>query len=221
MTRCMATAGCRHPARCHAKRTKAATVSAVAASLQKHQVSASLLQRIANDDRSAVAACIETYSGLVWSLARRFLPNEADAEDAGQEIFMELWEKAGRFDPGVAAEVTFVSMIARRRLIDRRRRLETEPVVEPLDETEHALSHDARQALEASAEMERVVSVIGTFKPEQQEVIRMASWLGMSHGAISRQTGIPLGTVKSYVARGLNTIRQVLGEPGLAGKTSP
>ncbi len=80
-----------------------------------------LLQRIAGGDRSAVAACIDTYSGLVWSLARRFLQNEADAEETVQEIFLELWEKAARFDPGVAGEVTFVSMIARRRLIDRRR----------------------------------------------------------------------------------------------------
>ncbi len=138
-----------------------------------------------------------------------------------QEIFLELWEKAHRYDPGVAAEATFVSMIARRRLIDRRRKLASEPVAEPLDEVEHSLSEDAQNVLEANAEMELVVGVIRTLKPEQQEVIRMASWLGMSHGAISKQTGIPLGTVKSYVARGLSTIRQVLGEPGLAGKASP
>ena len=184
-------------------------------------MTASLLQQISNGDQSAVASCIETYSGLVWSLARRFLANEADAEEAVQEIFLELWEKAHRYDPAVAAEVTFVSMIARRRLIDRRRKLAAEPVAEPLDEVEHSLSEDAQGVLEANAEMERVIGVIQTLKPEQQEVINMASWLGMSHGAIAEQTGIPLGTVKSYVTRGLGTIRQVLGEPGLAGKASP
>ena len=185
------------------------------------QVTASLLQRISNGDQSAVADCIETYSGLVWSLARRFLPKEADAEETVQEIFLELWEKAYRYEPGVAGEVTFVSMIARRRLIDRRRKLASEPVAESLDEVEHSLSEDTQGVLEASAEMERVVEIIRTLKPEQQEVINMASWLGMSHGAIARQTGIPLGTVKSYVARGLSTIRKVLGEPGLADKASP
>ncbi len=199
-----------------------ATAQAVAAFLQRNrQVTTSLLQRISSGDQSAVASCIETYSGLVWSLARRFLANEADAEEAVQEIFLELWEKASRYDPSVAAEVTFVSMIARRRLIDRRRKLVAEPVAEPLDEVEHALSEDVQGMLEANAEMERVVGIIRTLKPEQQEVINMASWLGMSHGAIAEQTGIPLGTVKSYVARGLSTIRQVLGEPGLAGKASP
>ncbi len=178
----------------------------------------SLLQRIASGDQTAVAACIDSYSGLVWSLARRFLANEADAEEAVQEIFLELWEKADRYDAGVSAEVTFVSMIARRRLIDRRRKLANEPVAEPLDETEHAFGDDTLALLETNAELERVVAVIRTFKPEQQEVINMSSWLGMSHGAIAEQTGIPLGTVKSYVARGLNTICEVLGEQRLAGK---
>ena len=161
-----------------------------------------LIQRIAIGDPDAVADCIDQYSGLVWSLARRFLPNEADAEEAVQEIFLELWEKADRFDPGIAAEVTFVSMISRRRLIDRRRKLEREPPSQPLDESFDSLPMDAQGILEASAEMKRVVSVIKTLKPEQQEVINMASWLGMSHGAIAEQTGIPLGTVKSYVVRG-------------------
>lgn len=181
-------------------------------------MTASLLQRIANGDQAAVAGCIDSYSGLVWSLARRFLANEADAEEAVQEIFLELWEKADRYDASIAAEVTFVSMVARRRLIDRRRKLANEPIVEPLDETEHSLSEDTQDLLEANAELERVVSVIRTFKPEQQEVINMASWLGMSHRAIAEQTGIPLGTVKSHVARGLSTIRKVLGEQQLAGK---
>lgn len=180
-----------------------------------------LIQRIANGDHGAVAACIDTYSGLVWSLARRFLPNESDAEEAVQEIFLELWETAERFDPGVAAEATFVSMIARRRLIDRRRKLDREPRAESIEAVHDTLSEDVQGLLEASAEMERVVGVIKTLGPEQQEVINMASWLGMSHGAIAEQTGIPLGTVKSYVVRGLKQIREALGEPSLARKATP
>ncbi len=175
-------------------------------------MSQTLLERIAGGDRTAVAACIDTYSGLVWSLARRFLANDADAEEAVQEIFMEIWSTAGRFDAAVAGEATFISMIARRRLIDRRRKLDREPASEPIDEVQHALSEDGEKVLEASVETQRVIDVIRTLKPEQQEVIRLSSWLGMSHGAIARETGIPLGTVKSYMKRGLNTIRETLGE---------
>ena len=180
----------------------------------------SILERIASGDRAAVSACIDTYSGLVWSLARRFLSNPADAEDAVQEIFLELWEKADRYDRSVAAESTFIAMIARRRLIDRRRKLDREPASKPLDDVEHSLCEDAQRVIEASAEVQRVVEVIGTMKPEQQEVIGMASWLGMSHRAISKQTGIPLGTVKSYMSRGLAKIRDVLGEPGRMDEAS-
>ena len=57
--------------------------------------------------------------GLVWSLARKFLRSHADAEDAVQEIFVDVWRSAARFDPAIASETTFVAMIARRRLIDR------------------------------------------------------------------------------------------------------
>lgn len=181
---------------------------------------ASILERIASGDRSAVAACIDAYSGLVWSLSRRFLSNEADAEEVVQEIFLELWEKADRYDRSVAAEVTFVSMIARRRLIDRRRKLDREPASEPFDEREASLSEDAQRALEASAEVHNVLEVISTLKVEQQEVINMASWLGMSHGAIAEQTGIPLGTVKTHLTRGFKRIREALGEPGVAGKVT-
>ena len=179
-------------------------------------MSLTLLERIAGGDQTAVSACIDTYSGLVWSLARRFLANDADAEEAVQEIFMEIWSTAERFDAAVAGEATFISMIARRRLIDRRRKLDREPASQPIDEIQHALSEDGEKVLEASAETQRVIDVIRTLKPEHQAVIRLSSWRGMSHGAIARETGIPLGTVKSYMKRGLDTIREALGEAGSA-----
>ena len=173
---------------------------------------ATLLERIHRGDREAVALCIDRYSGLVWSLANRFIANPADAEEAVQDIFMELWSKAGRFDPGRAAEVTFVSMLARRRLIDHIRRQRREPAREALDSVAHTLSEDGHRALEASADTRRVLEVIGTLQPEQQQVIHMASWLGMSHGAIAEQTGMPLGSVKSYLRRGLQRVRETLGK---------
>lgn len=133
---------------------------------------------------------------------------------------MELWEKADRFDSRLAGEATYISMVARRRLIDKLRKLRKEPESQSLDEVEHALSDDGQKALEASAETQRVLAVLETLQPEQQKVINMSSWLGMSHGAIAQQTGIPLGTVKSYLSRGLTTIRDALGEQGRAGKAS-
>lgn len=181
-----------------------------------------LLQRVARGDREAASECISTYSGLVWSLARRFISIEADAEDAVQDIFIQLWRQAGRFDPAVAGETTFVSMIARRRLIDRLRKARRAPDSSSLDRVHDAapgtemaipgLCEDGRDTLERSAEVGRVLALIETLEPKQREIIHLSSWLGLSHGDIARQTGLPLGTVKSHLRRGLMKVREQLGE---------
>lgn len=176
-----------------------------------------LLQRIARGDREAVSECIRTYSGLVWSLARRHLSNEADAEEAVQDIFLQLWSQAKRFDPRRGEEVTFVSVLARRRLVDRLRKLGREPKRASLDEVhaeqhEAGLCEDGRRTLERSAEVRRVLAVLETLEPKQREIIHLSSWLGLSHGAIAERTGLPLGTVKSHLRRGLMSVRERLGE---------
>ena len=94
---------------------------------------ATLLQRIAAGDPSAVEGCLAKYRGLVWSIARRFAGNYADAEDAVQEVFIELWRHAARFDPALASESTFIGTIARRRLIDRKRRQSSRPQAAPMN----------------------------------------------------------------------------------------
>jgi RNA polymerase sigma-70 factor (ECF subfamily) len=170
-----------------------------------------LLERIANGDRAAVDLCIKQYSGLVWSLARRYIANEADAEEAVQDVFMELWSQAARFDAAKASEPTWISLIARRRLIDRLRREQRQPKSEPLADVEQLLTRDGRAAIEASAETRRVMEVIDAMNPEQRQVIRMSAWLGMSHAAIAERTDLPLGTVKSHLRRGLTRIREQLG----------
>ena len=171
----------------------------------------SLLERIANGDRNAVALCIQRYSGLVWSLARRFIANEADAEEAVQDVFIELWSKAKRFDAQKSGEATFVSLVARRRLIDRARREQRVPDSQPLADAEHLLSRDGHAIIEASAETRRIMNVLESMNPDQQQVVRMSTWLGMTHQAIADQTHLPLGTVKSHLRRGLSRIREQLG----------
>ena len=177
----------------------------------------SLLERIAGGDRNAVALCIDQYSGLVWSLARRFIANEADAEEAVQDVFMELWANASRFDASKAGEATWISMVARRRLIDRARRESRAPDSEPLSDVEHLLTRDGHAAIEASAETRLVMEVIESMNPEQMQVVRMSTWLGMTHAAIAERTNLPLGTVKSHLRRGLSRIREQLGVAAAGG----
>ena len=91
-------------------------------------VASDILQRVAAGEATAVDECLAAYRGLVWSLARRSTPNLSDAEDAVQEIFIEIWRNAARFDSTLSSESNYITMIAKRRLIDRfrrRKRLDT------------------------------------------------------------------------------------------------
>ena len=97
---------------------------------------ASALDQIARGDPAGVAACIDEFGSLVWSLARRLSPDPGEAEDAVQEIFIDVWKSAARFDPRKGSAKMFIAMIARRRLIDRLRRRAQRPVFASIDDLE-------------------------------------------------------------------------------------
>lgn len=172
-----------------------------------HAAAPSLLSRVAAGDAAAVRECIAQYGGLVWSIARRF--ELADAEDAVQEIFLDLWKSAARFDPTVASEAAFIAMIARRRLIDRRRTRMRRPATEQLPEIEPMVPDQAMRP-DASAEAQKAARALGQLRPEQRRVLVMSTCHGMSHGEIAAETGMPLGTVKAHARRGLLSIRAAL-----------
>ncbi len=182
-------------------------------------MSDSLLSRVASGDTAAVRECFDRYGGLVWSLARRFTDNAAEAEDAVQEIFIDLWKSAARFDENVAAEPTFVSMIARRRLIDRRRKQQRRPDTEPLPERapEDAPSTVARA--EIADEASRARDAMNQLRPEQRNVLELAVVQGLTHAEIAEKTDMPLGTVKTHARRGLIRVRELLSraKPDRAG----
>lgn len=164
-----------------------------------------VLGRVAAGDAAAVRECIARYGNLVWSIARRF--EGADAEDAVQEIFLDLWKSAARFDRNVASETAFVAMIARRRLIDRRRTRGRRPTMDPVSELP-AIADD-RTGPDTCAEANQAARALDQLRPEQRQVLVLSSQ-GLSHGEIAEQTGMPLGTVKAHARRGLLSIRAAL-----------
>lgn len=170
-----------------------------------------LLQRVAYGDTDAVAACVDRFGGLVWTLARRLLGRPEEAEDAVQEVFIELWKHASRFDPAVASETTFVAMIARRRLIDIRRRLSRRPLNEgvPVDELPIEAPLGIAQ-VEMRDDAAKAAAALGQLRPEQRRVLQLAVCQGWPHQVIADRLGMPLGTVKTHVRRGLIRIREEL-----------
>ncbi len=180
-----------------------------------------LLPKVAAGDAAAVEQCLRRYSGRVWALALRACADAQDAEDVVQEIFVELWRSAARFDAGVASELTFVLTIARRRLVDRVRRRGRRPVVESLESggpAAEADDHGGMANLEQSDELTRARGALQQLRPEQRRVLEMALVDGHTHQEIAAHIGIPLGTVKSHARRGLMRVREMLGvdrsEPG-------
>ncbi len=170
-----------------------------------------LLHRIARGDAKAVRECIHRYGPLVWSLARRFTPNKSEAEDGVQDVFLDLWRSAKRYDPSIGSEVSFVSMMRRRRLIDRRRKALRQPQTQMLNDP--PIANRGSEHIEASGEAALAARALQALRPEQREVLVMSACHGMSHSEIANRMNMPLGTVKAHARRGLIKVRELLHNP--------
>jgi RNA polymerase sigma factor (sigma-70 family) len=182
-------------------------------------VESTLLERIAAGDPLAVEGCLKKYRGLVWSIAKRFIGNHADAEDAVQEVFIELWRHAGRFDAAMASESTFIATVARRRLIDRHRRRTRRPNAVPLIAEPAAGGRSLTDRAVALEQGQQVRGLLEQLRPPQRQVLELSFDRGMSQQEIAQATSLPLGTVKTHARRGLARLRQLL-ETSPAGAAS-
>jgi len=170
-----------------------------------------ILKRIASGDKSAVQECLDTYGGLVWSLARRMSPNSDDAEDAVQEIFIDVWKNAARYDEAQASETTFVAMIARRRLIDRLRKTNRQPNIDSLEDVLAEPSGGKDTDIQMYVEAKEAAQAMKNLRPEQRQILHLSIVQGFSHQEIADALTMPLGTVKTHARRGLLQVREFLG----------
>lgn len=174
-----------------------------------------ILHRIAQGDKSAVQDCLNKYGGLVWSLARRMSANTEDAEDAVQEIFVDIWRNAARFDDSQSSETTFIAMISRRRLIDRLRYTKRRIAADSLEDVVSEPANRADEAMQTSIEAKDAARALQQLRPEQRQVLQLSIVQGLSHQEISDATGMPLGTVKTHARRGILQVREFLGMSSL------
>lgn len=185
-----------------------------------------VLPRVAAGDEAAVQETLDRFGGLVWSLARRLCRTDSEAEDAVQDIFVDVWQSSHRYDASVASETAFVAMIARRRLIDRRRRASRRPQEVALTEgvsgragagfERPASVDDTSSNLVTENDARRAAAMLTELSEEQQRVLQLSIYHGLSHEKIARATGLPLGTVKTHARRGLIRIRELLSGQRLA-----
>lgn len=139
------------------------------------------------------------------------LKNAEDAEDVVQEIFVDIWKNAERFDESQASETTFVAMIARRRIIDRVRYANRRLAPDSLEDVLNEPASRVDVSLQTSVEAAEAAKALQSLRPEQQQVLQLSIVQGLSHQEISDATGIPLGTVKTHARRGILRAREILG----------
>lgn len=195
--------------------SKSKNINSTLSHLPKDSFSeAPILPRVATGDPEAIEACLDRFGGLVWSLARRSCSDEQTAEDAVQDIFIQVWQSAERFDPTVSGESTFVAMIARRRLIDQHRKGGSQAPATPSKPEDFVELPDASPSVETTVELSdevrRAEQFLSKLPTKQQDVIRMSIYDGVSHSRISEVTGLSLGTVKTNIRRGLAELRRQL-----------
>lgn len=193
--------------------------------LQRENCLTSILQRIANGDESAADDCVRTYGGLVWRLSRRYLDHaKSEIDDAVQDVFIEIWLHAKRFDPAKGSEAAFVATIAHRRLTDRQRRIRSRRnsvhlYAEELKRFEnHSPSEPEVNTAETSTTGDYAsyrVSLENGFRSlpdEERNALWLSVYRGLSHREISEATEVPIGTVKSRLRRAMIRLTKIISK---------
>lgn len=171
-------------------------------------MSITILQRVARGEQSAVGECIARYGGLVATLANRLLRDIREVDDGVQDVFVELWKVAGRYDPDRGTEDAFVSTVARRRLIDRRRRNRNVPRPTALEGDLPAPT--TSDPLERHDVADRLRDLWERLDDGERDVLDLAVHHGMTYAEVAETRGLPLGTVKSRARAGLRRLREGL-----------
>jgi len=176
----------------------------------ENDFSGGILVEVARGIESAMEHCIRKYAPLVWSIARRHVQDQTAAEDIVQETFTDLWKSAKNYKPSMAAESTFVGMLARRRAIDFVRKENRRPILEPLPESD-SLSHASVESQTSlRCDSDDVRSVLKELPEETRTIFSLHFDKGLTHPEIVEATGLPLGTVKTRLRRGLIELRNRL-----------
>lgn len=177
------------------------------------------MPRIAAGEPRAMNDCIARYGNLVWGVVRRFVKDTTAAEDLVQEVFTELWKKAATFDAEVAAEATFVGMVARRRAIDFLRRQGRQPEFESIAAAE-SLPAPTATLDSIGCDPEAVKSSVAALPEETRTLFQLFFDQGLTHPEIADRTGLPLGTIKTRLRRGLLSLRDRLRSGDLSNPQS-
>jgi RNA polymerase sigma-70 factor (ECF subfamily) len=172
-------------------------------------------EQLARCVRGEAAAFEELYrsaSPHLFALALRILTKREWAEEALQEGFTKIWRHAADYDSSKGAPLTWMGSIVRNSAIDRLRRAKRESLFDPEDPA-RALADEGPSPFEKathSMEAKALERCLGELTKEQRDSLSLAYWRGMSHQELAKALAKPLGTVKTWVRRGLDQLRKCL-----------
>jgi RNA polymerase sigma-70 factor (ECF subfamily) len=172
-----------------------------------------LMTRVALGDASAFEELYDTTAGTVLGVARRVLRDPAQAEEVTQEVMVEVWRTAARFDPAKGSAATWILTMAHRRAVDRVRSVEAAARRErALASHEHTTSFDeVAETVESRLETEEVRKALASLTALQREAVDLAYYGGYTQREVAELLDVPLGTVKTRLRDGLIKLRDALG----------
>jgi len=172
-----------------------------------------LMVDVATGDQAAFSALYDEVSPRLFGLVRRLVIDQSQAEEVTQEVFLEIWQNAPRYDPGRGSALSWLFTIAHRRAVDRIRssqasrdrdeRVGLRDIPVPVD--------TVPEQVEVSIEHEKVARALGGLTEIQRQAISLAYYGGLSQSEIADRLHVPLGTVKTRLRDGMIRLRDALG----------
>ena len=171
-----------------------------------------LLTHVARGDQTAFERVYDEVSGPVYGLALRIVRDPAQSEEVAQEVLVDVWRTASRFEPGRGSAMSWVMMLAHRRAVDRVRSAQAAAEREQRVGREAGPAYDeVAESVQIRLEREQVRRCLSTLTETQRESVTLAYYAGYTYREVAELLKAPLGTIKTRMRDGLIRLRDCLG----------
>jgi RNA polymerase sigma-70 factor, ECF subfamily len=171
-----------------------------------------LLAQVAMGDRAAFNTLYRSTAGRLFGICLRVLSQRSEAEDALQDVYTAVWRKAAQFDATKASATAWLAMIARNKAIDRLRSMPAHQARSSLELAENVEDTAASlpQQVQTATDRARLEHCLERLEPRRRSLIRAAFFDGLTYEELSAKIEAPLGSIKSWIRRGLLQLRECL-----------